>query len=104
MKTEFLPDGPALSGGVSDGSHRGVQGSRTEKLLGDVLRDALGQDQLDLDQHFVDLGGDSLVATQIMAQVSEELGTDLSPILPFEAASIRELARLIDATMHRGSP
>jgi len=75
----------------------------TEMRVAAFLKNSLRSDEIDLDQHFVDLGGDSLLATRLMGHLSEEFGTDLSPILPFEASSIRDLAARIDALVHSRS-
>lgn len=66
--------------------------NETEALLARCLSDVLGFKCIDLDQHFVDLGGDSLMAVQLMEHLSSELGERLSPILPFEADTLRDLA------------
>jgi acyl carrier protein len=71
--------------------------SRTGELVIGILREKFGVPRVDLQQHFVDLGGDSYTATQLMARVSEELGMDLSPILPFESSTLNEMIARIDA-------
>lgn len=89
----------ALQSGLSVSSGEAPEPSSTEARISVFLKRSLRKDHVDLDQHFVDLGGDSLLAIQLATHLSEELGTDLSPLLPFEAASIRELVRLVDATV-----
>jgi acyl carrier protein len=49
--------------------------------------------------HFVDLGGDSLLASRLMGRMSEVAGIDLSPILPFESESIEDLTTRIKALL-----
>ena len=71
--------------------------NETEALLIRSLTDVIGFKSIDLDQHFVDLGGDSLMAVQLMGHLSRELGEHLSPILPFEADTLRDLAERINA-------
>lgn len=68
-----------------------------EQLLTRSLEALLPTKDIDLSQHFVDLGGDSLTATRLMSALSEELRADLSPILPFEAESLRELILRVES-------
>lgn len=71
--------------------------SRTEDRVVALLREKFGVPRVDLNQHFLDLGGDSYTATQLMARVSAEFGIDFSPILPFESATLSELIARIEA-------
>jgi acyl carrier protein len=89
----------ALGSGLSVPSSEAPQPPSAETLISAFLKRSLRIDHVQLDQHFVDLGGDSLLAIQLATHLSEELGTNLSPILPFEAPSIRELAQLVDAAV-----
>jgi acyl carrier protein len=93
----------ALGSGLSVPSTEAPQLPSTEALISAFLKRSLRIDRVDLDQHFVDLGGDSLLAVQLAMRLSEELGTDLSPMLPFEAGSIRELTQLVEAAVHNNS-
>lgn len=52
---------------------------------------------------FLDLGGNSLSAMQIMARVQEAFGTDLRVHSLFEAPTVAELARVITEARHRTS-
>jgi acyl carrier protein len=68
----------------------------TEDLLTRLLQAALPDAQINLDRHLVEVGGDSLIAMGLMARLSEIFEIELSPILPFEADSLRDLATRID--------
>ena len=68
----------------------------TEALIARVLAEVLCVDRVDLSAHFVDVGGDSLVAMKLMTRLAETFGFDLPPILPFEASALRVLAARLD--------
>jgi acyl carrier protein len=64
----------------------------TEALITSCLAETLSVDPVDLGAHFVDVGGDSLVAMNLMTRLSEAYGIDLPPILLFEASTLHVLA------------
>jgi len=68
----------------------------TENLLTSFLQEPCLSSIIDLNRHLVELGGDSLVAMRLMARLSEAFEIDLSPVLPFEVASLRDLVARID--------
>lgn len=69
----------------------------TEALLASAVKELLDIPHADLTKHFVDLGGDSLAACKLAARLSEGLGIDIPPILPFEADTLQDLVIRIDA-------
>ena len=68
----------------------------TETLLTKYVEEILSLPHVELTQHFAELGGDSLAAMQLTARLSDALGIDISPILPFQADTLGELATWID--------
>lgn len=66
-------------------------GDDLEKVILDVWREALGVDAIRGDDHFIDLGGDSMKALQICARLHEK-GVKLSPRQLFDAPTISALA------------
>lgn len=68
-----------------------LPGSDLEKVILDVWREALGVEAVTGDDHFIDLGGDSMAALQICARLHEK-GVKLSPKQLFEAPTISALA------------
>jgi acyl transferase domain-containing protein len=58
---------------------------------------ALGVDRVGLDDNFFDLGGDSLIAVQLMADARATLECDLPVVALYEYVTIRSMARAIDA-------
>ncbi len=73
-------------------------GTDTERAVAAVFADQLGLDGIGLDDGFFDLGGNSLIATRVLARLNDTLGTDLGVRALFEAPTVRALARrLADA-------
>ncbi|QOZ47455.1 non-ribosomal peptide synthetase [Bradyrhizobium sp. CCBAU 53340] len=71
----------------------------TEKVLSDIWIDLLKVESLGVTDNFFDLGGHSLLAGQAMARVARALGVSLPIKTIFEAPTIEELARLVDAAV-----
>jgi len=68
--------------------------SAAEERLADIFQNALGIQQVGVNDNFFDLGGDSIVGIQVVAKANEA-GLTLSPDQLFEHQSIAELAGLI---------
>jgi len=69
----------------------------TERALQRIWRDALGVYDIGLDDDFFAVGGNSLLAIQILARIQADLDTDLPLRVLFSARTITELARAVDA-------
>jgi acyl carrier protein len=69
--------------------------SAAEQLLTEIWRDAIGIDEIGVDDDFLELGGNSLVAVQLAAQISERFRASVSVAQLFESRTIRELAEAI---------
>lgn len=65
----------------------------------DVFKDALGVESVGADDDFFALGGDSLVAVEVMLAVEERFGASLPLPLIFEAPTPRQLARELSAAL-----
>ena len=61
----------------------------------DVL--GVGPGTVGRDAHFLDLGGDSVSAAQIISRVRRIFSVDLSPLAFFEAPTVAGLARIIES-------
>ena len=68
-----------------------------EVLVARIWEDALGFDQLGLDDHFVDLGGDSLLALHIAEELQKHVAGLIHVRALFEAPTIGALAAYLDA-------
>ncbi|GAA0598270.1 acyltransferase domain-containing protein [Kribbella sandramycini] len=69
----------------------------TEQLLANAFADALGLRTVSTADNFFDLGGDSLIASRILAAVRGQLGGELTPKSFFQAPTVGQLAALADA-------
>ncbi len=67
-----------------------------EKTIAQVWQKVLGIEYIRLDDNFFDLGGDSLVAVQIITQLRKTLGENLPLATFLQAPTIQELAALLD--------
>lgn len=70
--------------------------SATERILAGIFARALGTGPVGRDAHFFRLGGDSILAIQVVAR-AREAGLRLAPSLLFEHPTLADLARAVDA-------
>lgn len=64
-----------------------------ERAIADVWKAVLHVDAVGLDDHFFELGGDSLLTIRVHAQLSEKLHTDLPMVALLQYPTVRSLAR-----------
>jgi amino acid adenylation domain-containing protein len=76
----------------------------TERRVGEVWASALGVTRVEADDDFFDLGGQSLVAAEMVATLRAELGLDLPLRTIFEAPTLAEFAEALDDLAGRGVP
>ncbi|HSS66334.1 MAG TPA: non-ribosomal peptide synthetase [Gammaproteobacteria bacterium] len=70
-------------------------GTPVEEKLVTIWTEVLSLDEVGIHDGFMDLGGDSLSATQVISRIQDEFSLNLSVRLVFETSTIAELARLI---------
>ncbi|AQA24418.1 D-alanine--poly(phosphoribitol) ligase, subunit 1 [Rhodococcus sp. MTM3W5.2] len=75
--------------------------TRVEQVVADVFSEVLGAPQVGLDDDFFELGGNSLVATQLMARIGAALDTRVPVRELFEASTVAALAARLQ--VHAGS-
>ncbi|ETW97426.1 MAG: hypothetical protein ETSY1_22675, partial [Candidatus Entotheonella factor] len=75
-----------------------VSRTPTEAVLAAIWSDVLGVDRVGMHDNFFDLGGHSLVATQVISRVRDAFHTELPVRTVFESPTIAELAMAVDAT------
>jgi long-chain acyl-CoA synthetase len=63
-----------------------------ERSIAAVWSEVLDAGMVGAEDNFFDIGGDSLAATRIAAQLRERLGVDLDTVAVFEAPTVAELA------------
>ncbi|MBV8614889.1 MAG: amino acid adenylation domain-containing protein, partial [Acetobacteraceae bacterium] len=73
--------------------------SPAETVLAEIWSELLGAPVTDVDTHFFDAGGHSLMAMQVVARVRERLGVALGLREVFEHARLGELARVVEGSL-----
>jgi oxalate---CoA ligase len=66
-----------------------------EEEIARIWREVLRIDRIGVEDEFMNLGGDSVLATQIVARLRDVLGAEISPLAFFEAKTIAGLAALL---------
>ncbi|OZC99285.1 hypothetical protein CH275_22595 [Rhodococcus sp. 06-235-1A] len=72
-----------------------------EEIVADVFSDVLGVERVGLDDDFFDLGGNSLIATQVVSRLGVALDTTVPVRMLFEASTVASLAVRVE--QHSGS-
>ena len=75
---------------------------QTEELLAGIWQELLGVEKVGRHDSFFDLGGHSLLITQVVSQVNEKLGVDVPVRMLFEHSTLKDLADVIDARNTEG--
>jgi acyl transferase domain-containing protein len=70
-----------------------------QRTLRDIFAHVLGVRRLTVHDSFFDMGGDSLIAAQLVALVREAFPVEISARVVFEAPTVAELATLIEARL-----
>ncbi|MFD3743697.1 non-ribosomal peptide synthase/polyketide synthase [Nocardia sp. NPDC058633] len=70
----------------------------TESVVAQVFGEVLGVEQIGADDDFFALGGNSLVATQVVSRLGTALGRSVSLKALFEAPTVTDLAALLGST------
>ncbi|MFC9327331.1 beta-ketoacyl synthase N-terminal-like domain-containing protein [Kitasatospora sp. NPDC057015] len=112
----FAPDGDDLvvAGHVLQGADSSTAHTRpelgydfaplegeTEQRLGPIWAGVLSIEAVGREDQFLDLGGDSLYATQVVARIRAEFGVRIAPANVLGDVPLRALARLIDDELGR---
>jgi NAD(P)-dependent dehydrogenase (short-subunit alcohol dehydrogenase family) len=79
------------------GSAYAAPTSQTERVLAGIWQELLGIDRVGIHDNFFELGGHSLFAARVLSRVRTALKASLSVEAIFEAPTIAELARRVDA-------
>ena len=67
----------------------------TEWVVSRIWAELLGRDEVGIDENFFDLGGQSLVATQIMSRVRDAFRLELRVSLLFEQPTVERFSRAL---------
>ncbi|MBU3063590.1 amino acid adenylation domain-containing protein [Nocardia sp. NEAU-G5] len=93
---------PDFSG---NGHHYRASGTAEEHTLARIFADVLGRERIGVDDSFFELGGDSLIATRVVARINLELGSAATVRDLFDAPTVAMLAtHLAAADRASGSP
>jgi acyl transferase domain-containing protein len=76
----------------------------TERAITDLWRDVIVVDQVGIDDDFLELGGDSLVAVQLVGRIAHRFKTDVSVAQLFESRTVRTLAASIEGADRKLTP
>jgi amino acid adenylation domain-containing protein len=74
-----------------------------EEKLSTISAQLLGIDKVGIDDNFFDLGGNSLLAGQLVSRLREAFDVELSLRSIFETSTVAELARRIEMAAHSGA-
>jgi len=69
----------------------------TERKLAEIWRNALGMDQIGIADGYEDLGGDSLRAAGIFAEIEQTFAIEIPMATLVDAPTIEQLAQRVDA-------
>jgi acyl carrier protein len=71
----------------------------TEATLAEIWARTLAFDKVSIHDHFFELGGDSLQATQLISRLRDAFGMELSMDTLFEFSTIASMAQYIEAAI-----
>ena len=74
-----------------------------EQTLADLWRELLGVDQVGVNDNFLALGGDSLLAVRLISRMRDVFHRDFPVRLIFESATVAELAEAVGAEATAGT-
>ena len=94
-----LPD-PSTEGPTRSQAYVGPRSS-IESSIADVWKDVLDLDVVGVHDHFLEVGGDSLRATQVAARLRDVLECDVPLRDLFDAGTVSELASAIERAQDR---
>lgn len=70
--------------------------TEAEQIVHDIMAEFIKADRLPCDGHFFEIGGNSIVAIQVMNKLNERFTCDLGMELLFEHPTIQEIAKEIE--------
>ncbi|MFG1645416.1 amino acid adenylation domain-containing protein [Amycolatopsis sp. NPDC049252] len=79
--------------------HRGARND-LEAAVAEIFASVLGVERIGIDDSFLDLGGHSLVATQIASRLRERFEIDIPLRTVFDSPTVARLAKVVAKTLH----
>jgi pimeloyl-ACP methyl ester carboxylesterase len=89
-----MPEYSSVSGG------KRIPVTDSERLLSDIWKEVLGQQDIGVDEDFFALGGHSLIAVRMMVALEKKTGFRLPMAALFQAPTIEKMSRILDT--HEG--
>ena len=74
-----------------------------EKLLGEIWQDIFSIEEIGIDDNFFEIGGHSILATQMLTRLKSALDLEIPIYMAFDFPSIRELAKELEARLPHSS-
>ncbi|MGW3126812.1 amino acid adenylation domain-containing protein [Streptomyces sp. NPDC001123] len=96
-----LPEPSSVTGAHEDGPRSPL--TPTEELVAGLWQDVLGAPKVGPEDNFFNLGGHSLMATQVVSRIRRVFGCEIALRTLFEKQTVRELAAHIDGMAGGGS-
>jgi amino acid adenylation domain-containing protein len=75
----------------------------TEELVANIWAEVLRRDRVSIEDNFFDLGGHSLMATQVVSRIREKFHVELAMRILFEQPTICGLAQAVETAQQAGS-
>jgi amino acid adenylation domain-containing protein len=76
--------------------------THTEERIAGFWCEVLGLEDVGRHDHFFEIGGQSLLAAQIVSRIRKELHVEIPLRLIFESPTVAQLAKCVDETLARG--
>jgi acyl carrier protein len=70
-------------------------GSEVEEKIADVWAESLGVEKVGIHDHFLELGGNSLLGMTIVSSLNKMFDVDLSATVLYEGPTVHELCKVI---------
>ncbi len=70
--------------------------TKTEEVVVEIWTEVLGRESIGVEDRFLDLGGDSMLAMRLLARVRERVGIDPSVVAFFDRPTVAAQSDLID--------
>ena len=95
-KTERQGEGSRVDRDIESLGRYVAPRNETEQIIADIWKELFGIDQMSIHDDYFELGGDSLLATRLFAQIGKEFNKDIPLATLFEAPTIEKLSKIVE--------